>query len=84
MLSIPIAPKICTSMKKSRSIESVTLERTQNIKLQELGIDPYEYDADKEYTEEEQEIINEVMKFIILNQDVPKELAEKVKRITGE
>ena len=52
--------------------------------MQELGIDPYEYDTDKEYTDEEQELINEALKLITLNQDVPKELADKVKEITNK
>lgn len=84
MLSVPVMPKVSTTEKKSRSLESITIERIQNIRLQELGIDPYEYDTDKEYTEEEQELINEAMKIIILNQEVPTELANKVKEITNK
>ncbi len=82
MMNIPIVPKECSSIKKPRSQESITVERIQNIKMRELGIDPYEYDTDREYSADEQELINEVMKLIILNQDVPEELAEKVKEIT--
>lgn len=84
MLSVPVMPKVSTTEKKSRSLESITIERIQNIRLQELGIDPYEYDTDKEYTEEEQELINEAMKIIILNQEVPTELANKVREITNK
>ena len=82
MLTIPTMPKVTTTEKKHRSLESMTIERIQNIRLQELGINPYEYDTDKEYTEEELELINEAMKIIILNQEIPAELAERVKEIT--
>lgn len=84
MLNIPIVPKVTSHGKKPRSAASITAERIQNIKMQELGIDPYEYDTDKEYTDEEQELINEALKLITLNQDVPKELADKVKEITNK
>lgn len=81
-MNIPVMPKQCSSIKKPRSQESITVERIQNLKMQELGIDPYEYDTDTEYSDDEQELINEAMRLIILNQNVPQELAEKVKEIT--
>ncbi len=37
-----------------------TVDACQNIKMRELGIDPYEYDTDREYSADEQELINEV------------------------
>lgn len=82
MINIPAIPEMCSTTKKPRSSESINAEKIQNTKLQELGIDPYEYDTEKEYSAEEQELITEAMKLIILNQEVPKELAEKVKAIT--
>lgn len=56
-------------------------ESALNIKLRELGIDPYEYDNEY-YTEEEQEIINEALRLVTLEQDISKELEEQVKEIT--
>ncbi len=82
MMNIPIMPKECSSNKKPRSQESIAVERVQNMRMQELGIDSYEYDTNKEYSVDEQELINEAVKLIILNQDIPEELAEKVKKIT--
>ena len=82
MLSIPVMPETSTTEKKTRSAESITIERIQNIRIQELGIDPYEYDTEKEYTKEEQELINEAIKLIILNEELPETLMEKVKQIT--
>ena len=84
MLNIPVMPKECSSVKKPRSLESITSEKMQNIKMQELGLDPYEYDTENEYPADEQELINEAMKLIIFNEDVPKDLAEKVNAITGK
>lgn len=84
MLNVPVKPQECTTEKKIRSIESISIERIQNKRLLELGIDPYEYDTEKEYTEEEQELINEAMKLIILNQEVPAELADQVRKITNK
>jgi vacuolar-type H+-ATPase subunit F/Vma7 len=84
MLSIPVKPKTSKYITEQRSSESIMAERIQNIKLRELGIDPYEYDNSKEYTEQEKNTINEAIKLIVLEQDVPKELAEKVKEITNK
>ena len=83
MLSIPVAPKTSLHKLEPRASESKAIERAQNIKMQELGIDPYEYDANRQYTEEEQELINEAIKLIILGKELPKELEEKVKEITS-
>lgn len=82
MVKIPEIPKECSSVKKPRPSESIMIEKMQNIRMRELGIDPYEYDKDGEYSIDEQELINEAIKLIVLNQDVPEELAEKVKDIT--
>ena len=84
MMNIPVMPKECSSVKKPRSAESLAIEKIQNIRMQELGIDPYEYGIENDYSADEQELINEAVKLIILNQEVPEELAEKVKEITGK
>lgn len=75
-------PNTSSHMPRTRTMESKEIERIQNIRLQELGIDPYEYDAEIEYTDAEKELINLAIKLIISNQEVPEELAGKVKEIT--
>lgn len=81
MINMPVPPKMSSNKLIPRSKESQTIERIQNIKLRELGIDPYEYDNEY-YTEEEQEIINEALRLVTLEQDISKELEEQVKEIT--
>lgn len=81
MLSIPVPPKTSSNKLKPRSKESQTIERVQNIRLRKLGIDPYEYDNEY-YTEDEQEILNEALRLVTLEQDIPKELEKQVKEIT--
>lgn len=83
MISIPTKPKTTSFVMKARSSESIEKERAQNNKLRELGIDPYEYVTDEEYTEEEQDLINEALKLIILEQEIPEDLAKKVKSINS-
>lgn len=75
-------PNTSSHMVQQRTSESIQLERLQNERLLELGIDPYEYDNEREFTEEEQELINEAMRLVVLEKEIPKELAEKVKEIT--
>lgn len=84
MLNIPIAPKSSSYVAEKRSRESIDREREQNRRLWELGIDPYQYDIEEWYTEEEQNLINEALKLIVLNKEIPEELAERVKQITGK
>lgn len=80
MLSAPIPPKTSSHKFEPCPKELKNLEKAQNMKLRELGIDPYEFDSD--YTEAEQEILNEALLLITLNQDIPQTLEEKVKEIT--
>lgn len=82
MITMPIPPKTATCKLEPRSMESKTHERMQNIKLMELGIDPFEYDIDESYTEDEQEILNEAIRLITLDQNLPEELEQQVKEIT--
>lgn len=84
MLSMPTPPETATSKPKPRSMESITHERIQNIKLRDMGIDPYEFDDedDEQYTKEEQKLINEALALITLDKDVPEELEQQVKEIT--
>lgn len=84
MLNIPTAPKNSSHIAEKRSQESIDREREQNRRLRELGIDPYQYDIEEGYTEEEQNLINEALKLIVLDREVPEELAERVRRITGK
>lgn len=83
MLNIPVVPKSCSHIMEKRSQESIDREKGQNKRLQELGIDPYQYDVEEGYTEEEQDLINEAIKLIVLDREVPEKLAERVKEITG-
>lgn len=84
MLNIPTAPKSSSHVAEKRSRESIDREREQNRRLRELGIDPYQYDIEEGYTEEEQDLINEVLKLIVLDKEVPEELEERVRQITGK
>lgn len=84
MLNMPKTPQESSHIMEKRSAESIVMEKMQNRKMEELGLDPYEYDIDREYTEEEQKLILEAMKLITLNEEVPEELAKKVKAITSE
>lgn len=84
MLNIPTAPKSSSYVAEKRSRESIDREREQNRRLRELGIDPYQYDIEEGYTEEEQDLINEVLKLIVLDKEVPEELEVRVRQITGK
>lgn len=84
MLNIPTAPKSSSYVMEKCSRESTDREREQNRRLRELGIDPYQYDIEEGYTEEEQNLINEALKLIVLDKEVPKELEERVRQITGK
>lgn len=84
MLNIPTAPKSSSYVMEKCSRESIDREREQNRRLRELGIDPYQYDIEEGYTEEEQNLINEALKLIVLDKEVPKELEERVRQITGK
>jgi len=79
-----IITKIPKSTRKveDRSLESIAIENIQNIHLRELGIDPYEYDC--EHTEEEQELINEAILLVSIDEEIPIELAKKIRAITGK
>ena len=81
MISMPIPPKTSSNKLLPRSQESIAQEQIQNVTLRQLGIDPYEYDNEY-YTEEEQEIINEALRLVVIDEDIPKELEEQVKEIT--
>ena len=80
MMQIPKMPSICSTPKQPRSLDSITLERIQNMKLRELGIEPYEYSTN--LTEEQQNILDEALKLIALDKEIPKDLEDKVKEIT--
>lgn len=84
MLNIPTAPKSSSYVMEKCSRESIDREREQNRRLRELGIDPYQYDIEEGYTEEEQNLINEALKLIVLDKEVPKELEERVRQISGK
>lgn len=84
MLNIPTAPKSSSYVMEKCSRESIDREREQNRRLRELGIDPYQYDIEGGYTEEEQNLINEALKLIVLDKEVPKELEERVRQISGK
>ena len=84
MSNKPIAPQSNSYVAEKRSQESIDMEKKQNRKLQELGIDPYQYDIEEGYTEEEQNLINEALKLVVLDKEVPEELAERVRQITGK
>ncbi|MBQ9928087.1 MAG: hypothetical protein IJO65_08910 [Lachnospiraceae bacterium] len=82
MLNGNKSPISSTKLSENRSKESIQKEEMQNEKMISLGIDPYEFDVEKEYTEQEQEIINCALRLIVMDKEVPEELAEKVREIT--